>query len=65
MWMNTALASQHDVFGLVVYTGIETRANLNSRKIPNKRGQFDIGLNNITKLLFLIMFVGSIALMWT
>ena len=64
MWQNTALASQHDVYAIVVFTGIETRANLNSRKIPNKRGQFDIGLNNITKVLFLIMLVGTISLMW-
>ena len=32
MWMNTVLGSQTSVFAVVIYTGIETRAKLNSRR---------------------------------
>jgi hypothetical protein len=31
MWAHTVLASQTDVFGLILYTGIETRSKLNQK----------------------------------
>jgi hypothetical protein len=38
MWMSTILTSQSPVYAAVVYTGLETRAKLNSRNAPSKFG---------------------------
>jgi phospholipid-translocating ATPase len=63
LWMNTVLASQTSVYALVLYTGIETRAKLNGRRLPAKFGKFDKALNNTTKFLFVVMFSATIGLM--
>jgi magnesium-transporting ATPase (P-type) len=34
MWMSTILTSQTPVYAVVIYTGLETRAKLNSRSAP-------------------------------
>ena len=59
--MNTVLASQEDVFGIVVYTGYETRARLNSRRPLSKFGRFDKLVNNVSKWLFLLMILLAVA----
>ena len=64
MWMNCVLSSPSDVFGLVLYTGIETRVKLNTRGMPNKFGRFDHTLNNATKFLFLLMLGSAVLLEW-
>lgn len=58
--MSTILTSQSSVYAAVVYTGLETRAKLNSRNAPSKFGQFDVALNHTAKFLFLIMVIVTI-----
>nr|CAH8864748.1 unnamed protein product [Trichobilharzia regenti] len=54
LWSNTVLATGSAV-GLVIYTGSETRAVMNSSRVRTKRGKIDQEINNITKLLFCIL----------
>ncbi|GKT27358.1 Probable phospholipid-transporting ATPase IIB [Aduncisulcus paluster] len=58
LWMNTILASGIAVC-LVIYTGNETRAVLNTTKPRMKRGKFDDEINDFSKLLFVLMFILS------
>ncbi|KAL7712586.1 Phospholipid-transporting ATPase [Entamoeba marina] len=54
-WANTVLASEFFV-GIVVYTGKETRSSMNKNdKINVKAGRVDKGLNNVSKVLFVVM----------
>lgn len=53
LWMNTIIASG-SIYGLVLYTGREVRASLNSTKPRYKVGKFDSNVNFMTKLLFLV-----------
>ena len=62
IWMNSVNASQTDIYGLVLFTGIETKAKLNTREASNKFGRFDRSLNNTTKFLFPIMFLSAFML---
>ena len=41
MWQNTVLASQGHVYGLVMYTGKETRSNMSSKVPRSKLGLLD------------------------
>ena len=55
MWQNTVIASQGIVYGLVLYTGKETRSNM-SGKIPrSKVGSLDNEINYLAKILFGVM----------
>ncbi|KAH9581677.1 ATP synthase subunit 9 [Schistosoma haematobium] len=54
LWSNTVLATGSAI-GLVIYTGSETRAVMNSSRVRTKRGKIDQEINNITKLLFCIL----------
>ena len=54
MWSSTVLASKK-AFGLVIYTGNETRARMNSSVPKMKIGILDNELNNINIYLFIIM----------
>ncbi|CAH8579212.1 unnamed protein product [Dicrocoelium dendriticum] len=54
LWSNTVLATGSAI-GLVVYTGEETRAVMNSSRIRTKMGKIDREINNITKLLFILV----------
>lgn len=58
MWANTVLASKK-VLGLVIYTGKETRAQMNSSLPRSKVGMLDLEINMLNKFLFLIMLVSS------
>ncbi|KAF8565446.1 hypothetical protein P879_02250 [Paragonimus westermani] len=54
LWSNTVLATGGAI-GLVVYTGEETRAVMNSNRVRTKMGKIDREINNITKLLFALV----------
>jgi len=54
------LASKGSIYGLVLYTGIETRTQMNNTEPKQKRGKLDIEINNVTKVLFFVMFGCSI-----
>eukprot|EP01126_Amoeba_proteus_P066858 TRINITY_DN9759_c0_g2_i10.p1 TRINITY_DN9759_c0_g2~~TRINITY_DN9759_c0_g2_i10.p1 ORF type:complete len:863 (-),score=158.12 TRINITY_DN9759_c0_g2_i10:45-2633(-) len=54
LWMNTVLASGTAI-GCVVYTGSETRSVMNTSKAQTKVGLLDMELNNLAKLLFVLV----------
>lgn len=60
MWQNTVLASQGYVYGLVLYTGYETRSNMSSKKPRSKIGSLDLEINFLAKILFAMMLVLSL-----
>ena len=60
MWANTVLASQHIVLGLVVYTGRETRAQMNQRLPNDKMCLLDEEVNFLSKLLFGFLLIISL-----
>lgn len=56
IWASTVLATG-TVWGLVVYNGGDTRIARNSKLPKTKIGVFDREVNNLAKLLFLIMVI--------
>ena len=50
LWMNTVLASQGSVIGLVLYTGAATRAVMNTSFPATKIGLLDLEINKISKV---------------
>ena len=61
MWANTVVASQK-VIGIVIYTGKETRARMNSSSPKIKIGILDQELNMVTFYLFCIMLLVAMLL---
>ena len=61
MWASTVLASQK-IIGIIIYTGKETRAQMNSSTPKLKIGILDQELNRHNIYLFVIMFVLSLIL---
>lgn len=57
LWSNTVLASTGYVLGLVIYTGKETRAQMNSKSPSSKVGLIDLEINFLAKVLFMLMVV--------
>lgn len=57
LWQNTVLASPGFIWGLVVYTGNETRAQMNSKAPRSKVGLLDNEINFISKVLFVLMLI--------
>lgn len=57
MWANTVLASQGFILGLVVYTGRETRSQMNQKKPHSKMCLLDMEVNRLSKVLFCLMFI--------
>ena len=55
LWANTVLATSGYVLAVVVYTGKETRTEMNSREARIKMGKFDLEVNRLSKFLFLFM----------
>jgi phospholipid-translocating ATPase len=55
LWANTVLASSGFILGLVVYTGKETRSQMNSKSPSSKVGLLDLEVNYLAKVLFLLM----------
>lgn len=58
LWTNTVVATG-TVIGLVLYTGKETRASLNTSNPTSKIGLLDLELNFFSKLLFVLMLILS------
>ena len=56
VWANTVLAAGY-LIGVVIFTGKETRVNMNSREPNTKIGRFDMEVNYLSKVLFVIMLV--------
>ncbi|KAJ7132851.1 hypothetical protein C8R43DRAFT_895194 [Mycena crocata] len=61
LWANTVLAAGSAV-GLVVYTGAETRAVMNTSHPETKVGLLDLEINNLAKILCAVTFVLSVVL---
>ncbi|KAF7321418.1 Phospholipid-transporting ATPase [Mycena kentingensis (nom. inval.)] len=61
LWSNTVLAAGSAV-GLVVYTGPETRAVMNTSHPETKIGLLDHEINNLAKILCTVTFVLSVVL---
>jgi phospholipid-translocating ATPase len=59
MWANTVLASSGYVLGMVIHTGIETRAQMNNKNPVTKVGKLDQEINRMSKFLFLFMVLLS------
>ena len=55
LWSNTVLASSGYIYGLAVYTGKETRAQMNSKMPGSKVGLLDLEINFLSKVLFLFL----------
>lgn len=56
LWSNTVLASTGHVVCQIVYTGKETRAEMNQKPAQQKIGKLDLEINRLSKLLLLFMF---------
>jgi phospholipid-translocating ATPase len=50
------------VYGLVIYTGKETRSNMSSKRPRSKAGSLDYEINHLAKVLFVIMLLISFAI---
>jgi magnesium-transporting ATPase (P-type) len=58
MWANTVLASSGHVLGMIVYTGKETRAQMNSKPALTKVGKLELEINRLSKFLFVFDLLG-------
>ncbi|KNZ60393.1 phospholipid-translocating ATPase [Puccinia sorghi] len=61
LWANTVLAAGQAV-GLVIYTGTETRAVMNTSHPKTKTSLLDIEINQLAKILCMVTLTLSIAL---
>ncbi|KAJ3184441.1 putative aminophospholipid-translocase [Gaertneriomyces sp. JEL0708] len=61
LWTNTVIASGNAV-GLVVYTGADTRAVMNTSFPSTKVGQLDLEINRLSKILAGVTFILSITM---
>jgi len=61
MWANTILASKK-VIGIVIFTGKETRAQMNSSLPRSKVGVLDLEINKLNIILFIVMMFSSFLL---
>lgn len=59
LWSNTVLAAGSAV-GLVIYTGAETRAVMNTSHPETKTGLLEIEINRLAKILCAVTFALSI-----
>jgi phospholipid-translocating ATPase len=55
LWQNTVLASSGYVVAQVIYTGKETRSEMNSKDARMKIGKLDLEINRLSKFLFIFM----------
>jgi phospholipid-translocating ATPase len=62
IWTNTVLASNR-ILAVVIYTGKETRSQMNSSLPRSKLGLLDLEVNKITKILFAIMLICSLIIL--
>lgn len=61
LWSNTVLAAGSAV-GFVIYTGLETRAVMNTSHPETKTGLLEIEINRLAKILCAVTFALSIAM---
>ncbi|GAA5888836.1 hypothetical protein JCM5296_005010 [Sporobolomyces johnsonii] len=61
LWANTVLAAGNAV-GMVVYTGRETRAVMNTSQPGTKTGMLDMEINRLAKILCAVTFALSVIL---
>ncbi|TPX64826.1 hypothetical protein SpCBS45565_g05617 [Spizellomyces sp. 'palustris'] len=61
LWTNTVVASGHAI-AMVMYTGIDTRAVMNTSFPSTKVGQLDLEINRLSKILAAVTFVLSITM---
>ena len=59
LWSNTVLASSGHVHALVVYTGKETRSEMNGSEQMTKVGKIDLEINRLSKFLCIFMVAMS------
>lgn len=62
LWANTIYASPGFILGAVIYTGKETRAQMNAKSPVTKFGKLDHELNLLSKYLFLFMIFLSLCI---
>jgi len=55
LWSNTVLATSGFILASVIYTGKETRSEMNSKEARVKIGKFDLEVNRLSKFLFMFM----------
>ena len=60
LWANTVLASSGYVLAIIVYTGIETRAQMGKSTPDTKVGKLDLEINRLSKFLFIFMVILSV-----
>lgn len=63
LWSNTVLATGSAI-GLVIYTGSETRASMNTSQPETKSGSVEEDLNRLSKCLCMILVLLSTFLVW-
>lgn len=61
LWANTVLASGTAI-GMIVYTGVETRQQLNTTMTGVKTGLLELEINSISKILCVSVFLLSVGL---
>jgi phospholipid-translocating ATPase len=61
LWMNTVVASG-TVTALVIYTGRDTRAVMNTNFPSTKVGLVDLEINNLTKALAFVTLLMSLTM---
>jgi phospholipid-translocating ATPase len=62
LWADTVLASQGFVIGIVLYTGRQTRSQMNSKTPTSKTCLLDQELNFLSKILFVLMLILSFSI---
>ena len=63
LWSNTVLASKGFIIGIVVYTGDDTRAQMNSKLPGSKFGLLDLEINFLSKVLFVFMMLVALVIL--
>ena len=65
LWADTVLASQGFILGLVCYTGMETRSQMNKKQARSKMSLLDMEVNTLSKILFslMIFLAGAISVL--
>ncbi|KAJ3022558.1 putative aminophospholipid-translocase [Thoreauomyces humboldtii] len=61
LWANTVIASGN-ALGMVTYTGIDTRAVMNTSFPSTKVGQLDLEINRLSKILAVVTLILSVAM---
>lgn len=61
-WANTVLASSSTVYGVVVYTGSQTRQALSTSRSRSKVGLLELEINSLTKILCIVTLLLSLIL---